>query len=140
MARSGFGSVTRADACGIPQPPFRRDATFGYGGVVFSSLMNLTNGRAGHGLDACADRPGGSAAAGLATGVGALPVFFVRTLSPRLESRLTGFRRGGNADRGLLSLMTPGALARTRSSALAALSATPRWCWAWRSGRWPCST
>lgn len=36
----------------------------------------------------------GSTAAGVATGVGALPVFFIRTLSPRLQGAFLGFAAG----------------------------------------------
>jgi ZIP family zinc transporter len=60
---------------------------------------------------------GGSAAAGLATGVGALPVFFVRNLSPRLEAVLLGFAAGVMLTAAYLSLMTPAlSLARVHPS------------------------
>lgn len=49
----------------------------------------------------------GSSAAGLATGVGALPVFFVRTLSPRLQGAFLGFAAGVMLTAAFQSLLSP---------------------------------
>ncbi len=49
----------------------------------------------------------GSAAAGLAAGVGALPVFFVRALSARVESVFLGFAAGVMLAAAFLALILP---------------------------------
>ncbi|MBJ7409388.1 MAG: ZIP family metal transporter [Phenylobacterium sp.] len=49
----------------------------------------------------------GSTAAGVATGVGALPVFFIRSLSPRLEGAFLGFAAGVMLTAAFRSLLSP---------------------------------
>lgn len=59
---------------------------------------------------------GASAAAGLATGVGALPIFIVRALTPRIQSLFLGFAAGVMLTAAYLSLLEP-ALGLTRAHA-----------------------
>ena len=49
----------------------------------------------------------GSTAAGVATGVGALPVFFIRTLSDRVQSAFLGFAAGVMLTAAFRSLISP---------------------------------
>jgi len=64
---------------------------------------------------------GGSAAAGLATGVGALPVFFIRTLSERLQGAFLGFAAGVMLTAAFQSLISP-ALELARAHPLGAVA------------------
>ena len=50
---------------------------------------------------------GASAAAGIATGVGALPILFIRTLSSALEDALLGFAAGVMLAASFFSLIVP---------------------------------
>jgi zinc transporter, ZIP family len=63
----------------------------------------------------------GSTAAALATGLGALPVFFVRELSPRTQSAFLGFAAGVMLTASFLSLLEP-ALQLARQHSLGAVA------------------
>lgn len=64
-----------------------------------------------------------SAAAGIATGVGALPVFVLRSISPRVQDAFLGFAAGVMLAASFFSLILPGS--RRRASKGIAKQARP---------------
>jgi ZIP family zinc transporter len=66
---------------------------------------------------------GASAAAGLATAVGALPVLAIRSISPKLQSGFLGFAAGVMLAASFFSLILPGLEAVERSGGSAVMAA-----------------